>query len=439
MLDLIRELFPICRSITGEGIRQTLRIISREIGAELHEVPTGTPVFDWTVPQEWTLKRATLREAATGTVIADTDVYNLHVLNYSIPFRGKLSLAELKKNLHSMPDKPKWIPYRTSYYKPTWGVCLADEVAKALPEIEYDVLIDTEIKDGSLSYGELFIPGKSDREVLFSTHCCHPSLANDNLSGIAVACELAKWLKQRDNALSYRFIFISGTIGSITWLAGNVETTKRIVAGLVLSCLGDAGAFTYKRSRRETSLIDRVVEACVGSGGTFRDFIPYGYDERQFCSPGFNLPVGCFMRTPNGEYAEYHTSADDCSFVREDALRGSVEMLQKIIGAVETLHVSDSPHPSPRPQAGEGTGLGTGRRYASLNPFCEPQLGRRGLYAMMGGHASVADLQMALLWMLNYSDGLHGIDWIAQRSKIDPKIVQQAADLLVKANLLATS
>lgn len=436
MLELIREFFPICRSITGEGIRQTLRIIARETGATIHEVPTGTQVFDWTVPQEWTLRRATLSEAASCRVIADTQVCNLHVLNYSVPFRGRLSLGELRKHLHTMPDKPKWIPYRTSYYKPTWGICLADEVARALPNVEYGVAIDTEINEGSLTYGEIYIPGKSDREVLFSTHCCHPSLANDNLSGIAVACELAKWLSQRHNALSYRFVFIPGTIGSITWLARNVETTKRIVGGLVLSCLGDTGSFTYKRSRRETSLIDQAVQSCLGADDSVRDFVPYGYDERQYCSPGLNLPVGCLMRTPNGEYPEYHTSADDCSFVREEALRGSVEMIQRIIVEIEQQHARQSPHPNRLPE-GEGTGVGEGSRYRNLSPFCEPQLGRRGLYAMMGGHASVADLQMALLWVLNYSDGLHGIDWIAQRSKIDPKTVQHAADLLVKADLLA--
>lgn len=430
MLDLIRELFPICRSITGQGIRQTLQIVSRETGAALHEVQTGTSVFDWAVPQEWTLRRATLSEASSGRLVADSDACNLHALNYSVPFRGRLSLAELKKNLHSMPDKPRWVPYRTSYYKPMWGICLADEVARALRDVDYDVSIDTQIQDGSLCYGELFIPGKSDREVLFSTHCCHPSLANDNLSGIAVACELARWLKQRDNALSYRFVFIPGTIGSITWLACNVETTKRIVAGLVLSCLGDDGRFTFKRSRQQSSLIDRAVENCIGSSGTLRDFIPYGYDERQYCSPGFNLPVGCFMRTPNGEYPQYHTSADDCSFVNELALRGSVEMLQKVIGEIERLHATQPPRPDPLPE-------GEGMRYRNLNPFCEPQLGRRGLYAMLGGHASVADLQMALLWVLNYSDGLHGIDWIATRSKIGPAIVNHAAELLQKANLLS--
>jgi aminopeptidase-like protein len=434
MLELIRELFPICRSIAGEGIRQTLRIISRETGAMIHEVPTGTQVFDWTVPQEWRLKRATLSEAASGRVIADTDVCNLHVLNYSIPFRGRLSREELKKNLHSMPDKPKWIPYRTSYYNKTWGICLADEVAAGLPDVEYTVEVDTEIKDGSLTYGELFIPGKSEREVLFSAHCCHPSLANDNLSGIAVACELAKWLKQRHAALSYRFVFIPGTIGSITWLARNVETTRRIVGGLVLSCLGDSGRFTYKKSRGGHWLMDRVAEEMLRERRephAIRPFIPYGYDERQYCSPGFNLPVGCLMRTPNGEYLEYHTSQDNLGLVKQSSLHGSVELLKSIIKRFETL-AQDEDQLLP-PVSGS---MDQSRRWLNLNPFCEPQLGKRGLYSMTGGKPVVPEMQMAMLWVLNFSDGSHSVDWIAGRSGISLEVINGAAERLREAGLL---
>jgi aminopeptidase-like protein len=434
MLDLIRELFPICRSIAGAGLRESLRRIQTRVPIAIHEVPTGTHAFDWTVPQEWTLRRATLTDPS-GALIADTDVNNLHVLNYSTPFAGKLSLDALRPYLHSMPDKPKWIPYRTSYYKPAWGICLAHEVASTLSDGEYDVNVDTTIADGSLSYGELVIPGESKDEVLFSTHCCHPSLANDNLSGIAVAVELAKWLASRDNALSYRFVFIPGTIGSITWLSQNVEKTSCIVAGLVLSCVGDGGAFTYKQSRQGTSLTDCAVERALKLSGelhSIRDFVPYGYDERQYCSPGFDLPVGCFMRTPNGEYPEYHTSADGVSFVREDALHGSVEMLKSIVWQIELA--ADQPRVSGTINRGDD-----GDRFVNLNPQCEPQLGRRGLYAMMGGKASVPDLQMALLWVLNYSDGQHGIDWIAQRAKIDPRTIDEAVTLLRRANLLTSS
>ena len=433
MIDLIRELFPICRSIAGPGLRETLRRIQSRAPITVHEVPTDTQAFDWIVPREWMLRRATLTDPS-GALIADTEVNNLHVLNYSTPFAGKLSLAQLKPHLHSMPDKPTWVPYRTSYYTQAWGICLPHEVASTLTDGVYDVNVDTTIAAGSLSYGELLIPGKSTDEVLFSTHCCHPSLANDNLSGIAVAVELAQWLATRDNALSYRFVFIPGTIGSITWLSQNADKTSRIVAGLVLSCVGDGGSFTYKRSRQETSLTDRAVERALKSSGephSIRDFVPYGYDERQYCSPGFNLPVGCFMRTPNGEYPEYHTSADDVSFVREDALRGSVEMLKSIVRQVE-LAADESRI------TGSIDGGDDGTRYMNLNPNCEPQLGRRGLYAMMGGNASVPDLQMALLWVLNYSDGRHGVDWIARRAKIDPKTIDEAVRLLAQANLLTS-
>ena len=432
MMDLLRDLYPICRSIAGPGLRRTIHRIAADLPLRVHEYPTGRQVFDWLVPQEWSLTRATMQDAQ-GVVVADTDVCNLHVLNYATPFRGRLPIEVARANLHSMPDKPEWVPYRTSYYKPQWGICLADRVAQLLTD-EIDVAIDTAIRDGSLTVGELVIPGRSDREVLFSTHCCHPSLANDNLSGIAVAVELARWLASRDNALTYRFVFLPGTIGSISWLAHNVEATKRIIAGLVLSCVGDAGAFTYKRSRQEMSITDQAVDQVLtGSGQPFaiRDFVPYGYDERQYCSPGFNLPVGCFMRTPNGEYPQYHTSADDLSFVSADAMRQSVEVLKRVVERIESLAPSHNPDAVAAPK-------GDGIRYMNLNPHCEPQLGRRGLYAMMGGKATVPDLQMALLWVLNYSDGLHGIDWIAQRSKIDPATIAEAVSLLTKANLLAS-
>ena len=428
MLDLIRELFPICRSIAGPGLRETIRRIGQRVPLTVHEVPTGTAAFDWTVPQEWSLNRATLR-GPTGETIVDTEASNLHVVNYSTAFRGTMTLDALQPHLHSMPDKPTWIPYRTSYYKPTWGLCLRDDVRRSLPDGAYAVDVDTTTRDGAMTYGELVLPGRSPREVLLSAHCCHPSLANDNLSGIAVAVELARRLATRDHLLTYRFVFAPGTIGAIAWLARNREATRRIVAGLTLSCLGDAGAFTFKRSRQGDALIDRAAEASLGAGDAVRDFIPYGYDERQYCSPGFDLPVGCLMRTPHGEFPQYHTSADDVAFLNEAALEDGVAMLERIVANVERL--ADAPAP-PRATAT----LGTGPRYLSRNPHCEPQLGRRGLYATTGGHAHAPQLQMAMLWALNYADGAHGIDWIAARARIDRAIVDRAVELLVGAALL---
>ncbi len=431
MLDLIRELFPICRSIAGEGIRATLRRVGQEIPLQFVETPTGTPVLDWVVPREWTLRRATLARTS-GELVIDSDRHNLHVLNYSIAFRGRVGPGELARHLHSMPEKPDWIPYRTSYYNPTWGLCCSEADRRLMNDAEYDVDIDVELKDGSLTYAECFIPGTSDREVLFSCHSCHPSLVNDNLAGIAVATELAKWLGQRAGKLSYRLVFLPGTIGSITWLARNPNASQRIVAGLVLSCLGDRGVMHYKRSRRETSATDRIIEQIFADRNRndfVRDFVPYGYDERQYCSPGFNLPVGCLMRTPNGEYPQYHSSADDVSVVDHASLDDSLDVLKSFVGKIEAANLAD--------QTPSSVSLGTSDRYMNLSPRAEPMLGRRGLYAAMGGRANVPELQMAMLWVLNYSDGLHGIDWIAVRSKLSRETIAQAVELLAAANLLA--
>jgi aminopeptidase-like protein len=431
MLELIRELYPICRSIAGEGIRSTIRRISRDISLDLVETPTGTPVFDWIVPREWSLTRATLRRTS-GELLIDSDVHNLHVLNYSMPFAARVPASELSKHLHSLPDKPGWIPYRTSYYNPTWGLCAAHQSRSTWDDAEYDVDIDVKIAEGSLTYGEFVAAGESPAEVLFSCHACHPSLANDNLAGIAVGVELARWLSMRRNRLSYRIVFQPGTIGAITWLARNVENTKHIVAGTVLSCLGDAGVVHFKRPRRENSLTDvamRRVLMRVAPGHVVRPFVPYGYDERQYCSPGFDLPIGCLMRTPNGEFPQYHTSGDDASIVSESSLEHSLTLLKAFVDEVESMY---GQHVEPS----RDVLLGGGVRYRSLNPHCEPMLGRRGLYSAMGGRSDVPQLQMALLWILNYADGRHGLDWIAERSAIAMSTIEHASGLLKDASLL---
>jgi aminopeptidase-like protein len=430
MLDLVRDLYPICRSITGPGIRATLTRVAREIPLVLTDTPTGTPVFDWVVPREWMLRRATL-STTTGDVLVDSDRHNLHVLNYSIPYQGRVERGVLDKHLHSMPDKPDWIPYRTSYYTPTWGICLPHSRRASLGEPSYDVNIDVDLFDGALTYGECLVPGRERREVLFSVHACHPSLANDNLSGIAIATELFRWLQTRNNRWSYRLVMLPGTIGSITWLANNADRTRDIIGGLVLSCLGDGGAMHYKRSRRVTSVTDQTIERVIAElepGGVVRDFVPYGYDERQYCSPGFDLPIGCLMRTPNGEYSEYHTSADDVDLLSEPAMLQSLAVLKRFVERMEAEQDVES--------RGSASEQGDGRRWLSRNPHCEPMLGRRGLYAAMGGKANVPQLQMALLWMMNYADGRHGIDWVSHRSGIAQETLEQAADLLTKADLL---
>ncbi len=413
MIDLITAAYPICRSITGDGVRRTLRMIQERIPLEIREVPTGTQVFDWTVPKEWNIRGAWIKDPS-GEKIVDFQDCNLHVLNYSVPVHEKLPLAELKKHLFTLPDKPDLIPYRTSYYKEAWGFCLRHRTLESLPEGEYEVLIDSTLADGSLTYGECLLPGDSEREVLLSTHVCHPSLCNDNLSGIAVMTELARELQARlRRRYSYRFLFIPGTIGSITWLALN---EVKIDHGLVAANLGDPGRFHYKKSRRGNAEIDRAVLAVLKASGEpfgVEEFLPFGYDERQYCSPGFNLAVGSLTRTPYGRYPEYHTSADNLDFVKPEALEGSLRTYLAVMGVLEG-----------------------NRRYRNLNPNCEPQLGRRGLYRTLGGDESGRARELALLWVLNLSDGEHSLLDVTERSGMSFAVIREAADALLEVGLL---
>jgi aminopeptidase-like protein len=414
MHRLISELYPICRSITGEGVRSTLRLIQRRIPLEIHEVPTGTKVFDWTVPKEWNINQAFIKNDR-GEKIVDFARSNLHVVGYSVPFRGRISLNELKQHLFSLPEHPDWIPYRTSYYKETWGFCLSHRQLLDLPDGEYEVLVDSSLRDGHLTYGEYVLPGKTADEILLSCHVCHPSLCNDNLSGIAVMVALAKHLGSLSRRYSYRFLFIPGTIGSITWLALNEPRVPLIKHGLVIAGAGDRGAFTYKKSRRGDAEIDRVFKHILRtSPDQIMDFHPYGYDERQFCSPGFDLQVGCAMRTPFGEYPEYHTSADNLEFISRDSLLDSFDKCACALSLIEQNRV-----------------------YWNQNPKCEPQLGKRGLYRSIGGQSNTRAQEMALLWVLNLSDGRHSLLDIAQRSGYDFDSIQKAAGLLVEHRLLA--
>jgi dTDP-4-dehydrorhamnose 3,5-epimerase len=412
---LVEDLFPICRSITGDGVRETLRRLSKLAPIEVHEVPTGTPVFDWSVPKEWNVREAYI-VAPGGERIADLARSNLHLMSYSVPIRAVMPLSELRAHLHSLPDQPDLIPYRTSYYREDWGFCLPHRLVERLEEGEYEVVIDSELVDGHLTYGECFLPGATDDEVLISAHCCHPSLANDNLSGVAVAAHLAKELSDRPRRYSYRFLFAPGTIGAITWLALNEDRASAIAHGVVLACVGDEGPFTYKRSRRGRAPIDRAVEHVLAHGRDpygVRDFSPFGYDERQFGSPGFDLPVGSLSRSMHGEFAEYHTSADDLRFVTSRALGGSFEVALAVIDVLER-----------------------DRRYRNLSPKCEPQLGRRGLYHAVGGPAGTAEHELAMLWVLNLSDGDHGLLDIAERSGLPFGAVASAAEALLGRALL---
>ena len=415
MHDFMRGLFPVCRSITGDGNRETLHRIRQRIPLELHEVPSGTPVLDWTVPKEWNVQDAYIKDAS-GRRVVDFQASNLHLVSYSVPFRGTMPLAELRQHLFTLPEHPHWIPYRTSYYEDMWGFCLADRELRLLEEGTYEVCVDTSMKDGHLTLGEYLLEGRIEEEVLISTHICHPSLANDNLSGVAVATWLAAYLARRgDRRFSYRFLFIPGTIGSITWLALNQQKTDAIKHGLTVSCVGDRGAFTYKRSRRGDAEIDRAASQVLHHSGFDHEvvnFSPYGYDERQYCSPGFNLPVGSIARTAHGRYREYHTSADDLEFVTPQALGESLSVALSIVDLLE----------------GNET-------YANTNPKGEPQLGRRGLYPSVGGKDLEVE-QLAILWVLNLSDASHSLLDIAEVSGLAFPLLRRAADRLLRHGLL---
>ena len=415
MYRLVSDLYPICRSITGNGVRHTLAIIGRQIPLEVREVPSGTPVFDWTVPPEWNIRDAYVKNSRGDRVI-DFEQCNLHVVSYSVPVRARMSRAELGAHLFSLPDRPDWIPYRTSYYDRTWGFCISHRQYEALPDEEYEVVIDSSLEPGHLTYGECVLPGQLDDEILISCHVCHPSLCNDNLSGIALATFLARHLSTEPRRYSYRFLFVPGTIGSITWLALNEARVPRIRHGLVLTGVGDSGKVTYKKSRRGDADVDRAfLHVLRHSGHDFEceEFSPYGYDERQYCSPGFNLPVGCFMRTPYGRYPQYHTSADNLEFVQPRALADSFATCTAGLAVLD------------------GNG-----RYLNQNPKCEPQLGTRGLYDAIGGASDTKARQMAMLWVLNLSDGSCSLLDIAERAGMPFASVRQAARLLLDHRLV---
>lgn len=415
MHALVERLYPICRSITGDGVRRTLEIVGESVPLRVHEVPTGTEVLDWVVPKEWNIRDAYVRDPS-GRKLIDFAESNLHVVGYSVPVRATMTLEELRPHLHTLPGQPDLVPYRTSYYAETWGFCLRHSTLETLGEGPYEVVVDSTLADGHLTYGEHVIEGEEPGEVLVSCHVCHPSLANDNLAGIAVAAALARRLAETRPRYTYRFLFMPGTIGAITWLARNRDRVDRIRAGLVLACAGDRGSLTYKRSRRGDAGIDRAAEHVLRSSGrphTVVDFSPYGYDERQFCSPGFDLPVGSLTRSPYGAYPEYHTSADDPGFVSPEALADTLETCWEITRVLEA-----------------------DRRMVNLSPYGEPQLGRRGLYGSLGGRSDTKHEQMAMLWVLNLSDGAHSLLDIAERSGLPFPLVAEAAHALRGAGLL---
>lgn len=415
MYGLMEKLYPICRSITGNGVRQTLSEIKNHIGLQIHEIPTNTQVFDWMVPKEWNITDAYIADSK-GTKIVDFKKSNLHVVSYSIPIRKKMCLAELKQHIYTIPNLPDTIPYLTSYYKEDWGFCMTHNDFLNLKDEEYEVLIDSTLKNGSLTYGEFFIPGAMSDEILVSCYVCHPSMCNDNLSGVVLTTMLAKNLCKFKTNYSYRFLFIPETIGAIAWLATNEKNISKIKHGLVATCLGDPGISTYKRTKYGKAEIDRTVEFVLkNSKDNYQilDFFPTGSDERQFCSPGINLNVGSLMRTPYGKFTEYHTSDDDLKFVQPQFLEDTYSKYLKTIFILEN-----------------------NKKYLNLNPKCEPQLGKRGLYRQIGGQKITQDSERAMFWMLSFSDGLHDLLDISEKSGLEFEVLFEAGQKLEKNNLL---
>lgn len=412
---LAAEIYPICRSITGNGVRETLQCLARHIAIDVREVPSGTQVFDWTIPREWNIRDAYIKDMR-GEKILDFAKSNLHVMSYSVPVRKHLELKELKAHIHTMPDQPGLIPYRTSYYSEDWGFCMAHRQFEALRDETYEAVIDSSLEDGFLTYGEYKHQGESDNEILLSAHICHPSLANDNCSGLALLSQLGKRLSRVKTRYSYRFLFAPGTIGSIAWLARNEDKVGNIKHGLVLSMVGDGGGPAYKKSRRGDAKIDRAVAHVLrhcGLSPSIAAFSPYGYDERQFCSPGFNLPVGLFQRSKFGSIPQYHTSADNLDFIKPWYLAQSYRLIVSALDVVENDAV-----------------------FLNTLPKCEPQLGKRGLYAAIGGHKNVAAASMAMLWVLNLSDGTVSLLDIAERAELPFAVISEAARLLEENGLL---
>ncbi len=383
MYDLVKQLFPICRSITGNGLRETLQIIQEHIPIKLHEVPTGTKVFDWTVPKEWNIKDAYVMDN-DGNKIIDFKKNNLHLVGYSISVNKTVTISELQEHLYSLPDQPEAVPYVTSYYKERWGFCIAHKDREELKEGEYKVFIDSELKDGSLTYGELIISGESEKEVFLSTYVCHPSMANNELSGPVVTTFLTKWILSKQRRNTYRIIFIPETIGSITYLSKNLEAMKKnVIAGFNISCVGDNKVYSYLPTKTGDTYADKIALNIL----SFKhpDFIKWsfvdkGSDERQYNAPGVDLPVCCVMRSKYGAYPEYHTSLDNLDFVNPEGFAGAYDVLKECLKLIEE------------------------NRIYKINCLGEPQLGKRGLYPTISTKSSGNEVEK-MMNFIAFADG----------------------------------
>lgn len=417
MYQLMVRLFPICRSITGDGVRETLNIIKSYIPLNIIEVPSGTKVFDWIIPPEWNIRDAYILDEE-GKKIVDFKKNNLHVVGYSIPINQKVALSELQEHLYSLEEQPDAIPYITSYYQERWGFCLTHKQRLSLKQGTYHVVIDSELKQGSLTYGELIIPGQISQEIFLSTYICHPSMANNELSGPVVTTALAKWLLAEPRRYTYRIIFVPETIGSITYLSKNLfEMKQHIVAGFNITCIGDDRQYSFLPSRNGATLADKVALSILHfSCSEFKkySFLDRGSDERQYCSPGVDLPVVSIMRSKYGTYPEYHTSLDDLNLVTPNGLQGGYAALKNCLELIEN------------------------NRYYKVTCIGEPQLGKRGLYPSIGTR-NVKKAVNLILDFLAYSDGAHDLIEISRILEVPPWQLYDVVDKLRSANLITDS
>jgi len=414
--QLCEDLWPINRSITGEGVRETLNIIKRHLpDLIIHEVPTGTTCFDWVIPKEWNINDAYVIDP-NGNKIVDFKDSNLHVVGYSTPINQTLSLNELQKHLHSLPEQPDAIPYVTSYYQERWGFCLTDSQRKTLLEGDYQVCIDSELADGSLTYGELIIHGKSKKEVFLSTYVCHPSMANNELSGPTVTTYLAKWIQSQPRKYTYRIIFIPETIGSICYLSKNLGVMKEnIVAGYNISCVGDDDAYSYLPSRAENTISDKIALHVLKH--THPDFVRYSYldrgsDERQYCSPGVDLPIASVMRTKYEEYKQYHTSLDDLNYISADGLNGAYEVLQKCLECIEKNEI-----------------------YRTTT-LCEPKMDKRNMRPTLRVGVKLGKNFKCIMGMLAYADGKNDLLTIAEKLNVPMWSLFNNIEMLLREKLI---
>lgn len=418
--SLFNSLWPLNRSLTGDGNRETLRILSEVIPLKIYEIPCGTKCFDWEIPSEWNVKEAWIKNSK-GEKIIDFSINNLHLLGYSEPIHKIISYDELKKHLYTLPKQPDAIPYRTSYYQKRWGFCMSyTQYLTLSPEEKYEVYIDASHNTaGSMTVAEAEIKGNTNKTIYITTYICHPSMANNELSGPLVICKLFHLIKEKilNPQYTYKFLFMPETIGSIWYLSTHKdEIIKNCLSGIVVTCIGDEAPFTLKKSRIGNGILEKCIEYLLETSHKpykLYDFFPLGSDERQYCSPGFNLPFCSLTRSMYGQYKEYHTSLDNKDFISFEAMNKSSEFLFQCIQTVEY-----------------------NATYINTYPYCELQLGKRGLYPTLSAPNARTKTIDAIMWILNYSDGEHDLLWIAQKSKIEFTVIKEATELLLQHKIL---